>query len=110
MHRAGFGGSTDTSASYIEENGHSTYTEEDGYEGRPGWCTHLACGYSHHTFICHRLDVKHTCKQCNLDCFNKMGIVVESYLGVTHTPLVDTIIKLLYVTNIMSNTHVNNAT
>ena len=44
------------------------YTEQDGCGGVPGWSTDHLCWYCHHTFICHKYRVKHTNKQCNLDC------------------------------------------
>jgi len=30
--------------------------------------THHPCDCRHHTLECHRYHVKHTCKQCKLDC------------------------------------------
>jgi len=43
------------------------YTEQDGYDGVPGWCTHCWGKYRHHTIMCHKYHVKHTAKQCHLD-------------------------------------------
>jgi len=45
------------------------YTEQDGFDGIPGCCTHPPCGYHHHIFICHKYHVKNTFEQCNLDRF-----------------------------------------
>ena len=44
-------------------------TGEFGYGGVPGCCVDLYVGtrYCHHIFMCHKYDVKHTSKQCNLD-------------------------------------------
>jgi len=64
----------------IGENRHSTYAEEDGY-GWNNWVVYTPCvwpRYYHHTFICHKYHVNHTCKQCNLDRLNKIGSVFES--------------------------------
>ena len=57
----------DTSSSYFWQNRHSMYTEQDGYGGVHGWCTHYPCRYQHHTFMCYKYDIEHTSKQCNLD-------------------------------------------
>jgi len=103
--RTRFRGSTDN----FKANRHSTHIGQDGYCGVSGWCTHPLFGNHHHTFICHKYHGKHTCKQCNLDCLNKTGMV--AYLGVvqcTHPPWA--IIIPLYVTNITSNIYVNNTT
>jgi len=55
----------------IQENRHRMNTEQDGYGGVPGWCTHPLCGYRHYTveaFTCRKYDVKHTPKQHKLEC------------------------------------------
>ena len=72
----------------------STYTKQDRCGGVSGWCTQSLCRYRHHTFICYKYYVKHTCKQCNLDRLNKTGIVV--YLGVVPTLRVDTVLTFTF--------------
>jgi len=49
------------------------HTEQDGYGGVPGWCTHCQCRHPHHTFMCHKYHVKHTSKPFNPDCL-KSGL------------------------------------
>jgi len=55
------------------------YIQQVGNGSVPEWCPHWRCRYRHHTFMCRKYHVKHTCKQGNLDrlfvclfvCWNK---------------------------------------
>ena len=66
--RTRFGGIVDTSSSYFGQNRHSKYTQHVVYGSVPGWCPQCQCSYHHNIFMCHKYHVKHTSKQCNLDC------------------------------------------